>query len=80
MASILMSKINPDPLDIASWAIKLLRFDNFHCDDESQFFVAFLKAYRASEQFITEFNALEKTTCPKIYAQRASLHHTAQKS
>jgi hypothetical protein len=68
--------MNPDPLDIASCAIKLLRFDNFNCDDESQFFAAFLKAYRASEQFIRDFEANEKTTCPIIYAQR----HPAQKS
>jgi hypothetical protein len=64
-----MSKINPDPIDIASWAIKLLRFENFHCDDETQFFEAFQRAYRASAQFISDFKALEKSSCPKLYDQ-----------
>jgi hypothetical protein len=59
----------PNPIDIASWAVKLLRFENFHCDDESQFFDAFHRAYRASEHFIAEFKALEKTTCPRLYDQ-----------
>jgi hypothetical protein len=62
--------MNPDPLDIASWAIKFLRLENFHCNDESQFFDAFHKAYRASEHFLAEFLELEKTTCPKIYETR----------
>jgi hypothetical protein len=74
-----MSKMNPDPLDIASWAIKLLRFDNFNPHDEEEFFVAFLKAYRASAQFVRDFEAGQKITCPQIYAQRASLRHSAQK-
>jgi hypothetical protein len=71
-----MSKMNPDPLDVASWAIKLLRFENFHCNDESQFFDAFFRAYRASKLFIIEFNAVEKTTCPKIYENRMRQIHT----
>jgi hypothetical protein len=72
--------MNPDPLDIASWAIKLLRSEHFNLDNEEEFFLAFHRAYRASALFLAEFNALEKTTCPKLYDQRASLHHPAQKS
>jgi hypothetical protein len=64
-----MSKINPDPLDIASWAIKLLRSENFHSNDETEFFDAFHRAYRTSAQFISDFKALEKTTCPILYDQ-----------
>jgi hypothetical protein len=71
--------MNPDPIDIASWAIKLLRSQNFNPNDETEFFDAFLRAYRASAQFIRDFAANEKTTCPEIYAKRASLHHPAQK-
>jgi hypothetical protein len=61
--------LKPNPIDVASWAIKLLRFENSHYDDESQFFEAFLKAYRASAQFISDFNELEKSSCPKLYGQ-----------
>jgi hypothetical protein len=74
-----MSKMNPDPLDIASWAIKLLRFDNFNPHDEEEFFVAFLKAYRVSAQFVRDFEANEKITCPQVYAQRTYLRHPTQK-
>jgi hypothetical protein len=66
-----MSKINPDPLDIAFWAIKLLRFDNFKPHDEEEFFVAFLKAYRASTQFVRDFEANEK--------EKTALRHSTQK-
>jgi hypothetical protein len=64
-----MRNLNPKPLDIAFWAIKLLHFDNFTSDDEAEFFNAFLRAYRASALFLSEFKTLEKTSCPKLYDQ-----------
>jgi hypothetical protein len=62
-----MNQINP--LDVASWAIKLLRFEHFNSDNESEFFDAFHHAYRASALFLKEFKTVEKTSCPKLYDQ-----------
>jgi hypothetical protein len=45
-----MSK--PKPLDIASWAIKLLRYRDFKSEEEEEFFQAFRRAYRESAQHL----------------------------
>jgi hypothetical protein len=61
--------VKPKSLDIASWAIKLLRYQEFNSNDESEFFDAFIRAYRVAARQLAEFNANEKTACPKLYGQ-----------
>jgi hypothetical protein len=59
----------PNPIDVASWAIKLLRFENFNPNNDEEFFDTFHHAYRASALFLAEFKAIEKSACPKLYDQ-----------